>query len=137
MINKKVIFGLFAIFVILTYVQSFAPVFAAETPPSNGSSSPSPDGNANQPVIEVYRVAVDVQGEGQVCWSGVVNGCTSGSMTLDDTALFVPIGSVLTFTATGGSPVWFVDGQFSQGPPTLTATGLDHTIIAQFTQNMS
>ena len=134
MINKKAIVGLFAILVILMAVQSLSPAFAA---PAGGSDpDPSPGNMGNGPPL-LYRVAVDVQGQGQVCWSGSVSGCTSGSMTLDDTALYVPIDGVLTFTASGSSPVWFVDGQISQGPPTITASGLDHTIIADFAQNMS
>jgi hypothetical protein len=134
MINKKAIVGLFTILVILMTVQSLGPAFAV--PAGGGDSEPTP-GNDNQPALVLYRVAVDVQGQGQVCWSGAASGCTSGSMTLDDTALYVPIDGVLTFTATGSSPVWFVDGQISQGPPTITGSGLDHTIIADFTQNMS
>ena len=139
MINKRAIVGLFAILVILMTVQSLRPAFAAEVAPEPGVE-PNPDNDKlhhdnNVTAVEDYRVAVDVQGQGQVCWSGVVSGCTSGSMTLDDTALYVPISGVLTFTASGGTPVWFVDGQMSQGPPTITGNGLDHTVIAQFIPN--
>jgi hypothetical protein len=133
-INKKAIVGLFAILVILMTVQSLSPAFAFAV---GGSDDPAPANNDNAPALTIYRIAVDVQGDGQVCWSGAVSGCTSGSMTLDDTALYVPVDGVLTFTATGSSPVWFVDGQISQGPPTITASGLDHTVIANFAQNMS
>jgi len=134
-INKRAIVGLFAILVILMTVQSLGPAYADVVVGGGGSDEPTPGDNGAQTSPQVYRVAVDVQGQGQVCWSGVLNGCTSDSMTLDDTALFVPISGALTFTATGGSPVWFIDGQISQGPPTITANGLDHTIIAQFIPN--
>jgi len=128
-INKRAVAGLFGILMILMTVQSLSQTFAV--PAGGGDIQPSPD-NGAQTNLESFRVAVDVQGQGQVCWSGVFNGCTSDSMTLDDTALYVPIGGALTFTATGGSPVWFVDGQITLGPPTITADGLDHTVIAQF-----
>jgi len=135
MINKKLIVGLFAILVILMTVQSLSPAFAVfDQEPSPGvPNAGSSDSNGYNP--ETYRVVVNVQGQGKVCWSGALEGCTDGSMSLNDQALYVPVNSTLTFTATGSSPIWFVDGQISQGPPAVTAYGQDHTITAMFAQD--
>jgi len=84
MINKNAMIGIFAILVIFTTVQGIKPV-AADTMVSS-------------------NFAININGEGQVCWSGPANGCTQ-----DSTTLSLPSGITLTFTATGYSGYGFVD----------------------------
>jgi hypothetical protein len=136
MINKKLIVGLFAILVILMTVQSFAPAFATAVDPSPSPNSDGGNNNTGGYLLDSYRVVVNVQGSGKVCWTGALDGCTDGSMSQLDQALYVPVDGTITFTATGSGPIWFIDGQISQGPPAISADGLDHTVTATFAQNL-
>jgi hypothetical protein len=102
MINKKAIVGLLAVLVIVTTAQGFKPVVADS---STGS------------------FAVNINGEGQVCYSGAANGCTSSS-----TALSLQNGDTVTFRATGLNGYQFVDYNIGSSMTSLYAASNPFTV---------
>jgi len=120
MINKKVIVAILAVLVILTTVQGLKPVMAGDDT-YNGAE-------------QYYTVAVVVNGQGTVSWSGEQSGSTTTEALLN-----VPYGATVTFAAMGAT--WTIDSSSMSGDSyTLTgwapATITDHVIIANFNQNL-
>jgi hypothetical protein len=101
MINRKLIVGLLAIFVIFMTVQGIGPVMAAEggssyTASSNGSYGGTvtvTDGGGFY--LDALSIGVD-KGQGMVCWSGTSNGCTQ-----TEAVVWLHPGETLTVTAKG------------------------------------
>jgi hypothetical protein len=104
MINKKAIIGILAILVIFTTVQGIKPVLA-DNSMANGNFS------------------ININGIGQVCYSGAANGCTTSS-----TALSLHNGDTVTFTAMGLNGYGFIDWNIGSSTTSLYSALNPYTV---------
>jgi len=120
MINRKLVVGILAIVALMMTVQSISPALAqAVGGGGNGGGDPSNDSPMNG-----YQLAVGVgAGQGTVCWSGEINGCTQSlaTITVRDVA-------AVTFTAQAAMGYTFNAWQ-TVGPYSIIALNPDITYV--------
>jgi hypothetical protein len=104
MINKNAMMGILAILVIFATVQGIKPVLA-DNSMANGNFS------------------MNINGIGEVCYSGAANGCTTSSTTLS-----LHNGDTVTFIATGLNGYEFLDWNIGSSTTSLYSALNPYTV---------